>query len=113
MLESDGFETAEGEPLEVDGETWRRLDVTFPEGFHTHCREQTFYWDESGMLRRHDYSPDVVSPHANGIHLSTDHREVDGIVFPTRRAVVPRGPGGRPMPGPTIVSIRLDSIALS
>ncbi len=112
LLERQGFATSEGESMEVDGETWRRLVVTFPEGVHTHSREQTFYFDQRGLLRRHDYSPDVVSKRANGVHLSDEHTEVDGLVFPTRRRVVPRGPGGRAMPGPTIVSIELSAISL-
>jgi hypothetical protein len=113
MLDGEGFESREGEPLEVEGEGWRRLDVSFPEGIHTHCREQTFYFDSSGLLRRHDYSPDVVSSLANAAHLCDEHREIDGLVFPTRRTVVPKAPGGRPLPGPTVVWIELDSLSVS
>ena len=112
LLEQPGFEAAEGEPIDVDGESWRRLDVTFPDGIHTHCREQTFYFDERVLLRRHDYSPDVVSKRANGVHFSDDHVEVDGLIFPTRRRVVPKAPGGRPLPGPAVVWIELSSISV-
>jgi hypothetical protein len=112
LLERPGFEVREGEPLVSDGESWRRLDVTFPEGIHTHCREQTFYFDSAGMLRRHDYSPDVVSSLANAAHFCEEHREVDGLVFPTRRTVVPKAPGGRPLPGPRVVWIELDSLSV-
>ncbi|MGH2956430.1 MAG: hypothetical protein ACRDL6_05475 [Solirubrobacterales bacterium] len=112
LLEGPEFESREGEPLEAEGESWRRLDVSFPEGFHTHCREQTFYFDSTGLLRRHDYSADVVSPLANAAHFCDEHREVDGLVFPTRRTVVPKAPGGHPLPGPTVVSIELDSLAV-
>ena len=112
LLERSGFEVREGEPHESEGESWRRLDVTFPEGIHTHCREQTFYFDSAGLLRRHDYSPDVVSAFANAAHFCDRHEEVDGLVFPTRRRVVPKAPGGRPLPGPTVVSIELDSISV-
>lgn len=88
-------------------------DGTFPEGFHTHCPRQTFYYDSRGLLRRHDYSPDVVASFANAAHLCSGHTEVDGLVFPTSRRVVPKGPGGRSLPGPTIVSIELSSIGVS
>ena len=64
------------------------------------------------MLRRHDYTPDVVAPPL-GAATSATNRGVDGLVFPTRRRVVPRAPGGRPLPGPTIVSIELDSIRVT
>lgn len=110
MLERPGFEVTEGEGLEEGGETWRCLHVRFPEGLHTHCAEQSFYFDEKGLLRRHDYHPDVVSRFANAAHLCDEHREFDGIVFPTRRRVVPKGPTGHPLARPTIVSIDLDSI---
>jgi hypothetical protein len=111
VFEWDDFETEEAEGIEVDGEPWRRLDVTFPEGFHTHCREQTFYFDSDGLLRRHDYTPEVVASFARGCHFSYDHKTFDGLVFPTRRRVVPIAPGGRPLPGPAIVSIELASIS--
>ncbi|CAN5444429.1 hypothetical protein BH20ACT15_BH20ACT15_15610 [soil metagenome] len=63
-------------------------------------------------MRRHDYAPLVVASFAQGIHFSYDHTDVDGIVFPTRRRVLPRGPGGRPLPGPPVVTIELDRIAV-
>jgi hypothetical protein len=113
VFEWDGFEMEEGEGIEVDGEPWRRLDVTFPDGLHTHSREQTFYFDSEGLLRRHDYAPEVVASFARGCHFSYDHKTFDGLVFPTRRRVVPLAPGGRPLPGPTIVSIELASISIT
>lgn len=113
LLASDGFEAEEGEGMDVDGEHWRRLDVRFPECLDAHCREQRFYFDSEGMLRRHDYTAEVVASIANACHFSYEPRTFDGLVFPTRRRVVPRGPGGRPLPGPTIVSIELDSIRVS
>ena len=110
LLARPGFEASEGEPIEVEGERWRRLDATFPEGIHTHCREQTFYFDERGLLRRHDYSPDVISSRAHAAHFSDGHTEVDGLVFPTKRRVVPKAPGGRPLPGPALVWMELSSL---
>jgi hypothetical protein len=113
LFEGDGFETEEGEPLDnADGTAWRRLDVRFPEGFPTHSREQCFYFDDQGLLRRHDYTPDVVASFANAAHLVSGHREVDGLVFGTNRHIVPRAPGGRPLPGPDVVWIELDSISV-
>lgn len=113
LLEDERLRVSEGESIDADGERWRRLDVRFPEGFPTHSARQSFFFDPEGLLRRHDYSPDVVSRRAGASHLSDGHREVQGIVFPTARRVVPRGPGGRPMPGPAIIKIELDSIVLA
>ena len=111
MLQGEGFESEETEGIEVKGEPWRRLDVTFPDHIQTHCSRQTFYFDSEGLLRRHDYAPDVIASFARACHLSSEHKTFDGLVFPTRRRVVPRAPGGRPLPGPTIVSIELASIS--
>jgi hypothetical protein len=111
LLEWPGVETGEGEPIEVNGESWRRLDAGFPEGLHTHCREQSYYVDPAGLIRRHDYHPDVVFSFANAAHLCGGHREFDGLIFPTSRRVVPKGPRGRPLGGPAIVSIELDAVS--
>lgn len=113
LFESDGFEVSEGEPLDRGGELWRRLDVRFPDGFPTHCRDQCFYFDPQGLLRRHDYTPEVVASFANAAHLVSGHREVDGLVFGTHRHVVPKAPGNRPLPGPNVVWIDLDPVAVS
>lgn len=112
LLAGEGFSSEEAEPIEVGGARCRRLDVAFPDGIDTHSREQSFYFDDEGLLRAHEYAPDVISPRARARHLCSDHREFDGIVFPTRRRVVPVAPGGRALPGPTIVSLELASIAL-
>jgi hypothetical protein len=110
LLAEERIELEEGEPLRRRDDTWRRLDARFPEGFHTHCREQSFYFDHLGLLRRHDYAPDVISSFANAAQMCERHREYSDIVFPTRRRVVPKAVGGRPLPGPTIVSIDLDDV---
>lgn len=113
LFDWEGFETREGEPLEAGSESWRRLEVTFPEGFPTHCREQCFYFDPQWLLRRHDYTPEVVASFANAAHLVSGHRQVDGLVFGTHRHVVPKAPGGRPLPGPNVVWIDLDSVSVT
>ena len=69
-----------------DGETWRRLAVTFPAHIANHNPDQVFYYDGDFMLRRMDYSPDVTgSPRV--AHYTYDHKAFDGFVFPTRRRV--------------------------
>ena len=110
LLDRPGFEVSEGEPLDAEGTSWRRIDAVFPETVHTHCRRQALYFGPDGLLRRHDYHPDVVSSLANAAHLCGGHREFDGLVFPTQRRVVPKGPLGRPLAGPSLVSIDFDSI---
>jgi hypothetical protein len=54
-----GVETRELEPWQEDGETWRRLHVTFPRSIATHSTEQVFYYGADFMQRRMDYAVEV------------------------------------------------------
>jgi hypothetical protein len=60
VLAMDGVATEELEPWQENGEPWRRLKVTFPEGIATHNTVQTFYFGSDGLLRRHAYDADVL-----------------------------------------------------
>lgn len=110
LLTRDGVEAREGERWREGAETWRRLEVRFPAGLDTHSPRQTFYFDERGLLRRLDYLAEVVGGWARAAHMCADHVEVGGLVFPTRRWVRPIGPGNRPLPLPTLVSLQLSEI---
>ena len=82
-----GVRAHEIEPWQEDGETWRRLAVTFPETIANHNAEQVFYYDDQLRLRRMDYSPDVTgSPPV--AHYTHESKTFDGFVFPTRRRVL-------------------------
>jgi hypothetical protein len=113
LLARADVEARTGDVWSQEGEHWRRLEVTFPDGFDTHSREQTFYFDERGMLRRHDYVADVVGRWTHAAHHCADHVEAGGLVFPTRRWVRPIGPGNRSLPFPTMVWIELDDIRVT
>jgi hypothetical protein len=110
LLTREGVRCAEGEPWESDGETWRRLEVSFPADVDTHSREQTFYFDDARLLRRHDYIAEVVGRWARAAHMCAAHVESGGMMFPTSRRVRPIGPANRAMPGPTLVSLELSEI---
>ena len=75
-------------PIQVSGETWRRLKVTFPEHIKSHTREQISCFGPDGLLRRQDYTVDILGG-APGLNYATDYREVDGIVIPTTRRTTP------------------------
>ena len=112
MLTRPGFELSEGEPLEVRGQPWRRLDVTFPPGFPTHSPEQSFFLDGDGLLRRHDYTAEPFGGWAKAVHLCGEHRSFDGLVVPTRRRVHPRLPNGSPLRPLTLVWIDVAGVKL-
>lgn len=113
LFKLPGFQTEEIEPWDENGETWRRLKVTFPEDVHGHTREQVFYFSEDGLLRRHDYRVDIIGSGAASAHCVSEHRTIGGIVFPTRRRVHPIGPDNRPLPERTAVSIDVHHVDLA
>jgi hypothetical protein len=85
-----GVETREIEPWEEDGETWRRLEVTFPETIASHSKVQTYYFDsKTGLQRRMDYDVEV-NGWANVAHYTSEHKAFDGLIVPTRRRVLRR-----------------------
>ena len=82
----EGFVTEEITPIQVDGETWRRLKVTFPKSVKSHSHQQISCFGLDGLLRRHDYTVDILGG-ATGLNYASDYRNVDGIVIPTKRRV--------------------------
>ena len=110
LFTRDGVEVADGDPWEEEGERWRRLEVTFPDGLDTHSRRQSFYFDAQGRLRRHDYVAEVVGRWARAAHYCAEHAQAGGLVFPTRRWVRPIGPGNRSLPFPALVWLELSEL---
>jgi hypothetical protein len=113
LLTRDGMQVEEGGTWREAGEEWRCLRVEFPSDLDTHSRRQMFYVNESGLLRRQDYTPEVVSGAARAAHYMEQHREFGGLVFPTKRRVVPRGPGNRSLRLPVLVWLAIDDIEVA
>ena len=106
-----GFTTEEITPIEVDGETWRRLTVTFPEHVKSHTREQISCFGPDGLLRRHDFTIDILGG-ATGMLYATDNRNVDGIIIPTtRRGYAWQGDYQR-IPEPLLVAIDMGEVTM-
>jgi len=106
-----GFTTEEITPIEVDGETWRRLTVTFPEHVKSHTREQISCLGPDGLLRRHDFTIDILGG-ATGMLYATDSRNVDGIIIPTtRRGYAWQGDYQR-IPEPLLVAIDMGEVTM-
>ena len=91
LLSYPGVQAHEIDPWEEGGESWRRLQVTFPSTVATHSTEQVFYFDDTGMQRRMDYTPDLDGKLLVA-HYTDDPKTFDGIVAPTRRRVRRRLP---------------------
>jgi hypothetical protein len=106
-----GFTTEEIAPIEVDGEAWRRLKVTFPEHIKSHTREQIACFGPDGLLRRHDFTIDIIGG-ATGMLYASDNRDIDGIIIPTtRRGYAWHGDYER-IPEPLLVAIDMGEITV-
>jgi hypothetical protein len=112
LLTHDGVTVTDGGPCQKSGRRWRRLLATFPADINTHCRQQTFYVDTDGLIRRHDFLAEPVGTWANAALYCSRYRRIDGIVFPTRRRVFPRGPGRSVLSWPTLLALDFDEIEI-
>ena len=106
-----GFVTDEITPIEVRGETWRRLEVTFPEDIKSHTRTQIFCFGPDGLLRRHDFTIDVIAG-APGELYATDYRDIDGIIVPTKRRAYASQGDDAPESSPLMVAIDMGEITI-
>ncbi|HTZ28014.1 MAG TPA: hypothetical protein VMC83_28725 [Streptosporangiaceae bacterium] len=102
-----GFTTEEIAPVEADGETWRRLRVTFPDRIKTHSRQQIFCFGPDGLLRRHDFAIDLLGAVPSQL-TATGYRNVDGIVISTRRRAYDQLSPDHPL----MVAIDMTNIAI-
>jgi hypothetical protein len=106
-----GFVAEEIGSIEVDGEQWRRLKVTFPDHIRSHTKEQISCFGPDGLLRRHDYTVDILGG-ATGLNYAYDYREVDGLQFFTKRRVCAYEGDYARVPEPVLVNIDVTRIAL-
>jgi hypothetical protein len=107
----DGFASEEIAPVQVGDETWRRLNVTFPDTVKSHTRTQVFCFGPDGLLRRQDYTVDVLGGNP-GFNYASDYREVDGIIVPTMRRVYAHEVDDSHTDEPLLVQIEMSNLAL-
>jgi hypothetical protein len=112
MFTLPGFATEEIEPWNENGETWRRLQVSFPASVATHCPVQVFYVGEDGLVARLDYFANVTGgiPMA---HYISGYRAFDGVRIATQRRAYRRNEDGTPMTSGLVVSIDIADIKFS
>jgi hypothetical protein len=112
ILARSDFTTEEISPWHEDGQTWRSLLVTYPDTIVAHTRQQTYYFDDAGLLRRLDYSVDILGG-GPAVHYPSDYREFDGIMVPTRRRVYVRKPDGSPVRDSVSIAINVSDVTFS
>jgi hypothetical protein len=87
------------------------LKMELPADHPTHSRVQTFFFDESGLLVRHDYVAEIVGRWARGAHYWEDYQPVSGILIARRRRVIMRiGTATMPIPvlNSTLTDVEVD-----
>ena len=110
MFTRPGFVVEDEEQWQEGGETWEGIRVTFPSAVPAHSRRQSYWFGPDGLIRRNDYTAEVFGWWAKAAHYCWDYREFAGIMVPTRRRAMPRGPGRRPVRFMTMVSIAIDDV---
>ena len=112
LYSREGFVTEEIAPIAVEGEIWRRLKVTFPDYVKSHTRTQISCFGPDGLLRRHDYTVDILGG-ATGLNYASDYRTVDGIVVPTKRRIYAYEGDYQIVKEPLLVKIDMGEITLA
>jgi hypothetical protein len=109
LLAMAGVRVEETESWREGTETWRVLRAYFPAYIETHNLVQDFFFDESLMLRRHDYSVNIAGGFA-AAQLTSDYVEANGVRLPTKRRAYTRGPDRQPILEMLMVSIDISDI---
>ncbi len=104
-----GFETEEIEPWQERGETWRRLRVTFPDHIRSHTRTQVTHFGPDGLMRRHDYTVDILGG-ATGANYPSGYQDVQGLKLPIRRRIYAYDGRGLKVPEPLLVSLDFSAL---
>jgi len=112
LLGEPGVQATDIPSITLDGRTLRGLRAEFSAGMHTHCPAQQLYFDDEGLLRRHDYQVDVAGG-TRAAHFVSDYVEVQGLRLPTRRRVFMRNADGTFAPDRVLVSVDLSDFELT
>jgi hypothetical protein len=108
----EGFATQEISSIQAQGETWRRLRVTFPDSVKSHTRQQISCFGPDGLLRRHDYTVDILGG-ATGLNYASEYRDVSGIIIPTKRRIYAYEGDYQLVAEPLLVAIDMGEITLA
>jgi hypothetical protein len=106
------FATEEIAPIKVGNEEWRRLKVTFPDRVKSHTREQISCFGPDGLLRRHDYTVDILGG-ATGLNYASDYVDAGGIMIARQRRVYAYEGDYQIVKDPVLVAIDMGQITVS
>jgi hypothetical protein len=110
LLAGEGFVCEELAPWQEDGQTWRRLKVSFPSRIATHSSEQTFYFDRQGQQRCVEYRATAAGG-ARFVEYTWAQEEFSGIIVPTQRSAFRIASNGQVILDPPSVTVELHDVA--
>lgn len=84
LILQPGFRVSELPPQQEGDETFRRLNVLFPLGYPTHSRQQILSFGADGLLRRVEYSIDILGEAIPAVQHCLHYQRIDGVAFATR-----------------------------
>jgi len=99
--------------LQREDLAWRELEdglleARFPAHLPRHSEVQRFYFDrETGLLTRNDYVAEVFGKWARGVNMVLEHKQWEGIPFPSRRRVTRPGEDGAHSEGPAMIGMEI------
>jgi hypothetical protein len=88
------------------------LRARVPGSIETHSRVQDFFFDDRGLLRRHDYQVNIPGGFAAS-QLVSHHVIADRISLPTKRRAYTRGPDCRPILEMLMMTIDFSEVRFS
>jgi len=78
----------------------------------SHIKEQVTYFGPDGLMRRHDYTVEILGG-ATGANYALNYREFQGIMVPTARRIYAYDEKYQKVPEPLLVSIDVAQVKFS
>ena len=74
-----------------EGDVWKyKFDVLYPDLAETHSKKESYFFDASGLLVRHDYTANIINDFATGSHISSEYSEDTIVPIAQKRTVLAR-----------------------
>ncbi len=105
-----GCELEDLEPLEAEDRRLDRLRVVFPADVPSFAPEQVFHADVAGLVHRVDCAPRLYGSWLRVAQLLNAFETQDGLVYASRRRIVPCLPSGATVPAVPLGWMDLDDV---
>ena len=106
ILSDPDFEMRTLRRSTADPQSYRRLEVVFPERIVTHAPTQVFHFDRRGLLMRIDY-PGVHRAASQVVQVFSGHQRFGGVLIPTLCSLLSLGDTGVPTRKPSLLDLEI------